>query len=34
MAEQDDLMRRVERLLAHYIGCIDQDDLESWPSFY
>ena len=24
-AEHDDLMRRVERLIAAYIGCIDQD---------
>ena len=34
MAEHDDLMRRVERLIAAYIGCIDQDDLERWPTFF
>jgi anthranilate 1,2-dioxygenase small subunit len=34
MAEHDDLVRRVERLLAAYIGCIDQDDLERWPTFF
>ena len=34
MAEHDDLIRRVERLSADYIGCIDQDDLERWPTFF
>jgi anthranilate 1,2-dioxygenase small subunit len=34
MAEHDDLIRRVERLIAHYIGCIDQDELENWPAFF
>ena len=34
MAENDDLTRRVERLIADYIGCIDQDDLERWPTFF
>ena len=34
MAEHDDLIRRVERLTAHYIGCIDQDALENWPAFF
>jgi anthranilate 1,2-dioxygenase small subunit len=34
MAEHDDLIRRVERLIAHYIGCIDQDELENWPGFF
>jgi len=34
MAEHDDLIRRVERLMADYIGCIDQDDLERWPTFF
>jgi anthranilate 1,2-dioxygenase small subunit len=34
MAEHDDLIHRVERLTAHYIGCIDQDELENWPAFF
>jgi anthranilate 1,2-dioxygenase small subunit len=34
IAEHEHLTRRVERLLAHYIGCIDQDDLEHWPLFF
>jgi anthranilate 1,2-dioxygenase small subunit len=34
MPEPDILLRRVERLLADYIGCIDQDDLERWPTFF
>ena len=34
MAEHDDLVRRVERLIAAYIGCMDQDDLERWPTFF
>jgi anthranilate 1,2-dioxygenase small subunit len=33
-SEQDRLIRRVERLTAEYIGCIDQDDLERWPTFF
>lgn len=31
---QDDLIRRVERLTADYIGCIDDDALERWPAFF
>jgi anthranilate 1,2-dioxygenase small subunit len=34
MAEHDDIIWRVERLTAHYIGCIDHDDLENWPAFF
>ena len=34
MADHDDLIRRVERLTAHYICCIDQDELENWPAFF
>lgn len=34
MDNNDDIIRRVERLTAHYIGCIDQDDLECWPAFF
>lgn len=34
MAEHDDLTHRVERLIVAYIGCIDQDDLERWPTFF
>jgi anthranilate 1,2-dioxygenase small subunit len=25
---------RVERLLAEYAGCIDDDELERWPAFF
>lgn len=25
---------RVERLLARYVACIDDDDLENWPNFF
>jgi len=32
--EHDLLTRRVEHLLARYIGCIDQDELENWPQFF
>lgn len=34
MAPYDDLIRRVERLTADYIGCIDDDALERWPAFF
>ncbi|HEY7490298.1 MAG TPA: aromatic-ring-hydroxylating dioxygenase subunit beta [Candidatus Tectomicrobia bacterium] len=34
MTEHDDLVRRVERLTADYIWCIDQNDLERWPLFF
>jgi anthranilate 1,2-dioxygenase small subunit len=36
IATEDELqrVRRVEYLMAHYIGCIDQDDLERWPQFF
>ncbi len=34
MAQDDDLIRRVERRTADYIGCIDDDALERWPAFF
>ena len=34
MAHQHDLIHRVERLTADYIGCIDDDTLERWPTFF
>jgi 3-phenylpropionate/cinnamic acid dioxygenase small subunit len=34
MAHQHDLIYRVERLTADYIGCIDDDTLERWPTFF
>ena len=34
MAQQNDLIQRVERLTADYIGCIDDDTLERWPTFF
>jgi anthranilate 1,2-dioxygenase small subunit len=34
MAPDDDLIRRVERRTADYIGCIDDDALEGWPAFF
>jgi anthranilate 1,2-dioxygenase small subunit len=34
MAPYDDIIYRVERLTAAYIGCIDADALESWPTFF
>jgi hypothetical protein len=33
MPKPDALRRRVEGLLADYIGCIDQEELERWPTF-
>ena len=34
MARDADLIYRVERLTADYIGCIDDDALERWPLFF
>jgi anthranilate 1,2-dioxygenase small subunit len=34
MTPADDLVYRVERLTADYIGCIDDDALEGWPLFF
>ena len=34
MAADRDLIYRVERLIADYIGCIDDDALERWPAFF
>jgi anthranilate 1,2-dioxygenase small subunit len=34
MAPYDDIIYRVERLTADYIGCIDDDALERWPAFF
>jgi anthranilate 1,2-dioxygenase small subunit len=34
MAPYNDLLSRVERLTADYIGCIDDDALERWPEFF
>jgi anthranilate 1,2-dioxygenase small subunit len=36
MAIEDELywVRRAEHLTAKYIGCIDEDDLETWPQFF
>jgi anthranilate 1,2-dioxygenase small subunit len=34
MAEHHDIIYRVERLTAEYIGCIDDDALEHWPTFF
>lgn len=34
MAPYDDLIYRVERLTAAYIGCINDDALERWPAFF
>jgi anthranilate 1,2-dioxygenase small subunit len=34
MAAYDDILHRVERRTAAYIGCIDDDALEDWPAFF
>ncbi|MBM3224726.1 MAG: aromatic-ring-hydroxylating dioxygenase subunit beta [Candidatus Tectomicrobia bacterium] len=34
MAQENDIVRRAERLTAEYIGCIDDDALERWPQFF
>ena len=34
MAHDLDIVHRVERLTADYIGCIDDDALERWPTFF
>ena len=34
MAPDDQIIYRVERLTAEYIGCIDDDALERWPLFF
>jgi anthranilate 1,2-dioxygenase small subunit len=34
MAPHDEIIHRVERLTADYIGCIDDDALERWPTFF
>lgn len=34
MATQDDMVTRVERLTTAYVGCIDDDALEQWPTFF
>lgn len=34
MVSADDIIYRVERLTADYIGCIDDDALERWPLFF
>ena len=34
MAPADDIIYRVERLTADYIGCIDDDALERWPTVF
>jgi anthranilate 1,2-dioxygenase small subunit len=34
MAPDDRIIYRVERLMADYIGCIDDDALERWPLFF
>jgi anthranilate 1,2-dioxygenase small subunit len=34
MAPYDDFLYRAERLIADYIGCIDDDALERWPEFF
>jgi anthranilate 1,2-dioxygenase small subunit len=34
MAPDDQIIDRVERLTADYIGCIDDDALERWPLFF
>jgi anthranilate 1,2-dioxygenase small subunit len=34
MAQHNDIIHRVERLTADYIGCIDDDTLERWPTFF
>lgn len=34
MAQHPDIIHRVERLTADYIGCIDDDALERWPTFF
>lgn len=34
MAPAADIIYRVERLIAEYIGCIDDDALERWPRFF
>ena len=34
MAPAENIIYRVERLTAEYIGCIDDDALERWPLFF
>ena len=34
MAPNDLIIYRAERLMAEYIGCIDDDALERWPLFF
>ena len=34
MAPYDDIIYRVERRTADYIGCIDDNALERWPAFF
>jgi anthranilate 1,2-dioxygenase small subunit len=34
MAPYDELIQRVERRTADYIGCIDDDALERWPALF
>ena len=34
MAPYDELIHRVERRTADYIGCIDDDALERWPTLF
>jgi anthranilate 1,2-dioxygenase small subunit len=34
MAHYDDMTTRVAHLNAEYIGCIDDDVLERWPTFF
>ena len=34
MAPYDDIIHRVERCTADYIGCIDDDALERWPALF
>jgi anthranilate 1,2-dioxygenase small subunit len=34
MAAYDSMTYRAERLIADYIGCIDDDALERWPLFF
>ena len=34
MTQHHDIIHRVERLTADYIGCIDDDALERWPTFF
>jgi anthranilate 1,2-dioxygenase small subunit len=32
--DPDAIIRRVERLTAEYIACIDDGRLEAWPDFF